>query len=161
MKSIRFCILLTIPLFGISQGSFGQYDISPKKECLVKIIHEESGIIMATAKGDCDVIDVDKLKNGTWLVFTDEKKKQLLYSVNIIDGVKEGTEIFYSEKEKDVINYLNGIREGSSYTFYETGEIKYKREFRNGKVYKFVYEYNKDGSLKRKIAVNKHGEVIE
>jgi antitoxin component YwqK of YwqJK toxin-antitoxin module len=100
-------------------------------------------------------------KHGTAKVFFEDGA--ILEESNWKNGKQDGVwkENYYqSRKPKFIINYKDGLRDGETQFFYESGSIKgsgfYKKSHRDGS---WTY-YKEDGSLLRKVAY-KEGKVIQ
>ena len=81
--------------------------------------------------------------------------------VNMRNGVKDGTEVWYDTRKRVIRNvpYVNGRIDGILKEYYPNGDIMatipYQSGMRNGQ----AFSYNKDGSVYRKV-IFKNGRMI-
>lgn len=81
--------------------------------------------------------------------------------VNIQNGVKTGTEVWYDARERVIrkVPYDNGRIHGTQREFYPNGDVMVTIPFQYGMKQGTAYAYNKDGSVHRRVIFRK-GRMI-
>jgi len=86
---------------------------------------------------------------------------ELTSTVQIQNGVKNGTETWYDGKAREIrkVPYVNGTIHGIMTELYENGETMVTIPFKYGKKDGLAYAYNRDGSVFKKV-MYKNGKII-
>jgi hypothetical protein len=154
MKKVLFFIFILYSL-----NALCQHELDAAESCKIKIEKKLGEVLIAYGSRECTIFTIDTLQadtlltDYTFLVFDKSLKSNLLYQVTVVSKVKEGLEIFFIENEKVIVHYVEGVRTGKSRTYYNTGVVRFEREFKKGVLKSKVKEFDEEGNLLRKIKI--------
>ena len=149
-------LILTLALLFNIATSFGQHELDKAESCEIDIFKTIGEVYLAYGSSECVYFKISSLPdNFTLLVFNASNKTDLIYKSTFIAGQRQGSEIIIINNEKVITTYINGQKEGKSFTFYENGNIHFERVFKNDKLVGKINEYNKEGRLIKKFKPNK------
>ncbi len=147
-------LLLINILYFITLSSVGQETLYPANSCIPEVFKKIGNVYLTYGSAECAIFNLESFpKDYTLLVFNESDSATLLYQVSFIAGKKQGTEMILIENEVALITYVNGKREGKSFTFYNNGKIHYERFFKNDLIKGKIKEYDKQGQLLKKLKV--------
>ena len=88
-------------------------------------------------------------------------KGRIYFTVNLVNGVKEGWETMYysNGKIKSKTFFVNGLPSGKGYLYTREGKVAYSGSYRYGKPYGTWYEYYHNGNIKKYLLYDLHKDV--
>ena len=104
---------------------------------------------------------IDSVKQGLCIGYDTLGYKT--YESTFVDGEWYGPFIAYNSFSHNIMTkafYKNGVWEGEFISYYENGNIRYKKNFTDGKANGISYVYTDDGALAQKL-LYKDDEVVE